>query len=588
MIKKILITLSILAIIVIAVIIYALSNANSIITKYKPQIEETLSNTLNTKVTLGELDVSIFPKTKIHIDKLELKKNADSKGFILNNFNLVIKLLPVLLEQKLVISELLIDKPNIEFIQTKDGIQIAGLEQTPSSDNKQENKKQEQKPVKEKNKAQASISSPIGLALESFSLVDANIVLNNKTNNTKQHIENLNINSALNFEGDTAILSSLKGSAKLLKQFNLNLNAEKISISLNELLSSIKNLNIDLDKNSININSDINLKSLSGKGLIKINNLEHVAGPINISGGSGSLPFKLNKGSINISTDNLKFLLNQSPIAIKLNADANENNATLNSLFINSFGGTTNLSGNLNLKNSQAFNGNFSVKSISIEDAIKTVMPDLPLTLTGNVEQLNGKINGNLASKDLINSLKGNLSILIKDGELKGSNIAGKVLTSLSEIPFIKGAPLDSLTPEERKIAQSPNTALEALSGDFNLNGSKIDTNNLFLKSTLFDLKGNGFLDLNNDCKFDSDIIFSQAISTSLGKAAKEVRTLLNKEGRLNVPLILRGKLSKLLILPNIEKLIEQGAKAVVKEKANKAIGDFLKKKTGGKLDLFF
>lgn len=585
MLKKIIIVLVILAVIVIGALIYALSNANSIVTKYKPQIEEQLSKTLNTNLTLGNLDVSVFPETKIKIDELRVSKSKDAKGFVLNNFNLIIKLLPVLLEQKLVISELLIDSPNIEFIQTKTGIQIAGLE----SDAKKtkEVKVAKKDPIQEKDikkEPQAEVSSPIGLALESFRLVDANITLFNKDNNTKQHIERLNIESALNFEKDTAILSNIKGSAKLLKQFNFTLGAKSIKFAINSGVAKIDNLEVGIDKNKIAINTEVNSKELSGSGVIQVKSLEHVVGPIKVSDGSGKLPFKLNKGAISISTNDLKFLVNKSPIGIKLNAYADQKIAKLGKLAVSSFGGVTELDGVLNLKDNMKFGGNLKVNEISIEDAGKTFAPNVPLSLTGTIKNIDGEINGNLGAKDLLSSLGGRLILLIEDGELKGSNIAGEVLNALSQLPFVKGPPLESLSEEEKKLASSPNTALDLLAGDFIINGSTISTRNLKLKSTLFDLNGAGKFDLVKECNFDTDIIFSYPVSRALGQVAKEVRDMQNDQGRLPVPLVLKGKLSSLKVLPNMEKLIAQGAKAVIKNKARKAIGNIFKKKGGGNL----
>src|SRR5262245_3718297 len=115
--KKLLIGLGIVALLIGGVMVYAASNANRLVNQYKPDIERVASNTLGSKVTLGALDVNVFPSVNAKVDQLQISpKSGVGDGLTLKNLTLKFDLLP-LLGGNLSIRKLTLDSPELVFLK---------------------------------------------------------------------------------------------------------------------------------------------------------------------------------------------------------------------------------------------------------------------------------------------------------------------------------------------------------------------------------------------------------------------------------------------------------------------------------------
>ena len=174
--KTILITLVLLIALTAGALLYAASNANSIIASFKPDIEAAASEALGSKVKLGTLSVSVFPNAVVKVDKFTVKQSG-SEGLSLNNLALDISLLP-LLSGELKINKFYLNEPTIRLISGKSGSYIDGLKSS---------KKKKTTPKKTEAVAQgqdAVNALPIALNLESFSIDNAIIEFINKDSET--------------------------------------------------------------------------------------------------------------------------------------------------------------------------------------------------------------------------------------------------------------------------------------------------------------------------------------------------------------------------------------------------------------------
>lgn len=99
--KKILILLVVIILIAGAGLAYAAMNLNSLIEKFRPDLEKIASQTLGMPVNIGNLEASVFPETKILVKEFKLGGGDKSQAFKLNNLALSVKLSALLFSQKL-------------------------------------------------------------------------------------------------------------------------------------------------------------------------------------------------------------------------------------------------------------------------------------------------------------------------------------------------------------------------------------------------------------------------------------------------------------------------------------------------------
>src|SRR5690606_13060710 len=160
------------------------------------------------------------------------------------------------------------------------------------------------------------------------------------------------------------------------------------------------------------------------------------------------------------------------------------------------------------------------------------LVPDKPAPISGLLETFSYDLSGSLKGEPAKN-IKGPITISVKDGELKGANIAGDVLRELVSLPFIG----EELFGERgKKALEGDTTPLESLSGTFNMANGVITTDDLNINSLIFELRGKGTLTTDAEVNMNTALLFAADFSANMADKARELKAILNEQGRLEVP----------------------------------------------------
>ncbi len=101
--------------------------------------------------------------------------------------------------------------------------------------------------------------------------------------------------------------------------------------------------------------------------------------------------------------------------------------------------------------------------------------------------------------KDIISNLTGNFNMLLKDGVVKKSNIIFTVLNFLS---------LNNIVDKKPSDFSEKGFNFNSIKGNLDIEGGVLKTDNLVMQSPIFNMAGNGYLDLNNE-KIDLNLVIS-------------------------------------------------------------------------------
>ena len=118
--KKLLIALGVLLLLCIIGLGIAAYSAESLVKKYKPDLEQIASDALKAPVALGDIGVSVFPSAKVAVSQLTIGKTASAPGLQLKDLLLRVNLF-ALLGGSLQISELSLDSPSIVLRKDSSG-----------------------------------------------------------------------------------------------------------------------------------------------------------------------------------------------------------------------------------------------------------------------------------------------------------------------------------------------------------------------------------------------------------------------------------------------------------------------------------
>jgi AsmA protein len=196
------------------------------------------------------------------------------------------------------------------------------------------------------------------------------------------------------------------------------------------------------------------------------------------------------------------------------------------------------------------------------------------LTDAVGVDKLLGKGNLNwqvsskgVSQQEFISSLQGQVSTSLKDGAVRGANIAAMVRSVQEALTGnIQGVDFD------KDFKKSEQTDFSEFSANFNISNGIVSNKDINLQSPLLRLTGNGSIDLNTQ---SIDYLLQPKLVASLeGQGNKK-----SNKG-INLPIRMNGPWDAVKFRPDISK----AAKKKVKDKVKKKVTDKAKQllKTGG------
>lgn len=619
--KKALIVVGILLVIAIGGFVYLAANANSLIAKYKPDLERIASNALDSHVTLGKLEASVFPSAKVTVDEFRISSSAEAKdGLTLKNLLLHLRLLP-LLSGDLNIVKLSLDSPHITVIKDGDVTRIEGLSPKPAPAAAPPAATQSSAPA---GRTGGPVPSGLGLNLEAFEIRDASLIYKELKTGKQYAINNVDVDASVDFGDNVVRIPSLQASAQALNKIQVAVNGKSINYGLGDGAFTVPELSVAVLDGRFNVSAQGNAKGGTGKasiassgfelsklallsdivpalqdlaltgkvsptidaewgpggtysarGGIDLSSVSAKAGGIPVTNLNGRVGLDASQASQNIDAKDLKLSIGSEPATLAFSADIANQQATLSKLLLSAFGGTVDANGAFAMKEKR-FNSQYTLSSIAIERALAVVKPELGSFITGTVEKVTGTITG-IAGENLKQSLTGNTSVLVKNGALKGVNIAGDVLRAVKGLPFLSGSLMESAPGDKRSALDSADTSIRELSGNFNIADASLRTSDFRLLSALFALKANGSIGFDASLDLKSQIAFDPELSAAMVKKTPQLKSIQDAGGSLFIPLTLSGIPPKILVLPDLEQLARLAGEAALKQGAERLLDKVLK-----------
>jgi hypothetical protein len=619
MLKKIALVIALLVVLLSSAAWYALSNANALIARFKPQIETAASKALGAPVSFGHLDTSILPSTQILIDAVSI---GGPEGLSLKDIALHLNVW-ALLGRRLEITELRITEPALTFIKDATGVHLVGLPR------KEKPAALPPSPVATEKTPVTNAPSTLDIALETFSLRNATIIFRDSLAKTEERMSALDITAGLDIAGSTVKLPSLTASALVRNGLKVSAICRDLTFDQSSGVVSAPNLALDLAGFPLTIaarfdtraaSGDVAIRStgidlaklsalgalipptvttlnlrglvapnltavlapgkVSAKGTVKVTDvaLNHGGFAVTKLGGDIALASEPNEQSI--ESKNLTLSVNGEQISGGFAATTQGTTTRLKNIGLTIFGGRLDSSGSFDAQ-SHAVSANLQLSDIEIGRALGFLKPGAPAPLSGKLTRFETKFTAT-AGPTLTQTLSGSGSLGLKDGKLAGENIGGKVLKAATNLPFISGALYDATPPETRKALDAQETVISALTTSFTLGGGALTTKDLALKSPLFDIAAAGRVGFNGALDLKATLIFDKGLSGAIATKAKEVRAALDKDGRLPVPLAIKGTAPNLSVMPDFAKLLTGNVGKVIEQKAGDALNKLLQGKKGG------
>jgi hypothetical protein len=142
-----------------------------------------------------------------------------------------------------------------------------------------------------------------------------------------------------------------------------------------------------------------------------------------------------------------------------------------------------------------------------------------------------------------------------------------------------------SIANNHPELFRSPDTDFRQLGLSLVIQGSRITTHDLVMKTADYALNGDGWFDMDKNIDLTARILLTQQLTNEIIAQKKNVVYVTNHSGQIDIPLRITGQLPKPTVVPDIADLAhrageramaEQGQRALGKLFGNKGLGAFL------------
>ena len=274
------------------------------------------------------------------------------------------------------------------------------------------------------------------------------------------------------------------------------------------------------------------------------------------------------------SSSDLRGDINDEPLRLSFTANRRDSKITLQQSRLEGLAGFTTLSGSYQL-NSKELNANLDSSEISLERALRALVPSVSQQITGTVRKLSAGISGNL-DRSLAQTLTGEGALQIADAKIKGVNLVREALNKLSENPLLAALVPRDLPQRFSQYLEKDDTELKLIAADLIARSGTTATDNLELVGEFFRISAQGTLDPTAKVNLRATLTFDREFSALLLSSVKEVKPLLNKRGELPIPLNLTGNLPNISVRPDMEELLRSRLEGELKLRATETLEGIL------------
>ncbi len=557
--RKILITLTVLILLLVALLTVISFKLGDIVVAYKPQLEAKLSEALGARVQLDEISLSIIPSPHLSVQRLAIRDRSGAQaGLSVGSLSAEAALMP-LLSKRLEISSITVKNPRVILQKVGSEIRIKGVEpRSPSAPS--------QSPTPSSAPATPTTSAginPLTISIERIVVSDGELRFEDTTTNNTYTVGAIELDAGVTLGGERIRLQRTTLSARAPGDI-------PVSVAANSSTFHPATGAIDLP--------DLQISLPAGKITATISTQSSRSGKVTLSSSAIDLA-KLTQ-MLRTFSPNLPPMKPEGSLEFRLAHDLSRQTVDVEKLSVKGFGGELRAPTSVSLGTAITIATKPSADGLSITKLLSAFKPELAGSVSGTLSQLRAELSG-INAADPVNSTAGSGTLILKDGAVKGLNIPAQALAKIDSLPFLKGNLRQRVPPEFESIFAKPDTDIKELRSNFSVARGILQLSHLVLESDVFSLRGGGAYKMSGETNFTAELLLNQAVSSGITARVKELAPLVNAQGQLVIPLTITGKLPAVIVTPNIDAILKNVSISGVAQALDGVLKD---KKVGSKL----
>ncbi|MGH8012269.1 MAG: AsmA family protein [Candidatus Binataceae bacterium] len=254
----------------------------------------------------------------------------------------------------------------------------------------------------------------------------------------------------------------------------------------------------------------------------------------------------------------------------------------IHSLKLNAYDGTIAASGNAMIAGDRSFDLTLNCDNLNVREAVKAQQAKAADIVRGSLNASLHVAGTGANFAQIKQTMKGNGRAVLRNGKLVGVNVVAQALNKVNDLPGIGALIPATVINAHPELFKNPDTDLQNASLSYVLQGPRITSHNINVRTPDYSILGDGWFDLNKQIDMTAQILLTRALSNEIVAAKKNVVFITNQDQQIDVPLRITGQLPKPLVTPDVQTLARRAASHAVENK----LGGLLRKKgLGGLLD---
>ena len=246
---------------------------------------------------------------------------------------------------------------------------------------------------------------------------------------------------------------------------------------------------------------------------------------------------------------------------------------SVQSLKLGAFNGAIAASGDATLSDPPQFAVNMTANNVDIQSALQSQQSKSADMIRGILDaQL--QVSGKGAKLDAIKpTLAGKGRAAVHDGKLVGINLAKEALKKTKGLPGIGDLVPPGVVERHPELFNSPDTDIQNAGLSFVLQGPRITTHDLSVQTLDYGMTGDGWFDMDKNIDMAAHVLLTRQLTKEIIAEKKNVVYLTNRDGQVDIPMMVSGKLPKPAVLPDIAELAQRAASHALEQNISKLFG---------------
>lgn len=225
------------------------------------------------------------------------------------------------------------------------------------------------------------------------------------------------------------------------------------------------------------------------------------------------------------------------------------------------------------VESSQRLTLDVKIEAVDLRSLLSQKLPKFKDHIEGRLN-FKGRLRGSGKNGSALQAkLQGEGKTEVLGGSLKDFNLVEQVLSKVTGLPGISNLVSSRLPSRTSMLFKRRDTPFDTLAATFTVQQGRIHTKDLFLATPDYNISGEGWVGLDKTMKWKATLVLSPQLTQELIEEHKNIRYIVDRQGRLAIPFRLEGALPNVKAKPDLKGFVEAIQKGLLQRGIERALG---------------